>query len=105
MSAPARWFLVVALAASVFSIAGCGGTVIDTSKTEDTLQANVEDARHEKINSVDCPSDQEVDPGATFDCAVNFTDGKKATVTLKIRNENADVDLVGFKFKKIERGE
>jgi hypothetical protein len=100
MSSPARCFLVVALAAIAFAAAGCGATVIDSEKTEDTLQANVEQARHEKINSVDCPSDQEVDPGTTFGCTVNFSDGKKATITLKIRNKDADVDVVGFKFKQ-----
>jgi hypothetical protein len=100
MTTLARCCLVVALAAVAFAVVGCGDTIIDTSKTEDTLQANVEKARHEKINSVECPSDQGVDPGTTFDCAVNFTDGKKATITLKIRNKDADVDVVGFKFEK-----
>ncbi|HEY4779873.1 MAG TPA: DUF4333 domain-containing protein [Solirubrobacterales bacterium] len=100
MSLLARCFLVVALAAIAFAAAGCGGTVIDSEKTEDTLQANVEHVRHEKIDSVDCPSGEDVDPGATFVCAVNFSDGKKATVTLKIRNKDADVDVVGFKFKQ-----
>jgi hypothetical protein len=100
MSPLARCFLVVALALAAFAAAGCGGTVIDSEKTEDTLQANVEHVRHEKIGSVACPSGQEVDPGATFVCTVNFSDGKKAAVTLKIRDKEADVDVVGFKFKQ-----
>jgi hypothetical protein len=100
MTISARCFPVVALAAVAFAMVGCGSTIIDTAKTEDTLQANVEQARHEKIKSVDCPSEQDVDPGATFVCAVNFSDGKKASITLKIRNKDADVDVVGFKFEK-----
>ena len=38
--------------------------------------------------------------GATFSCTVDFSDGKHATVTLKIRNKDADTDLVGFKKTK-----
>ncbi len=87
---------LAALALAAFAAAGCGETVIDDAKIEDTIQADVEKSRDEKVRSVDCP-EPEVDPGATFTCAVEYPDGKQATITLKIRNEDADLDVVGFK--------
>ena len=86
---------VLALAAS-----GCGETTIDAEKTEGAVQKSLEDSFHEKIKGVDCPSGQKVDPGATFTCAVDFPKGEEATATLKIRNQEADVKLVGIEANK-----
>jgi Domain of unknown function (DUF4333) len=79
---------------------GCGDTVIDRTKAEDTLQASLEKSLHEKIKTVDCPSDVEVEAGSTFTCTVNFADGSRETATLKIRNEDADISLVGLETNK-----
>jgi hypothetical protein len=96
--------VAAALAVLAFAASGCGETVIDDAKNEDTIQADVEKSRGEKVKSVDCP-EPEVDPGATFSCTVYYPDGKQATYTLKIRNDDADLDAVGFKFNNPERGE
>lgn len=87
--------VLAALVAAAFATAGCGETVIDTTKAEDTIQADVEKQRGEKVESVDCPQ-PEVDPGTIFSCTVNYPDGKTATYRLKIRNEDADLSIVGF---------
>jgi hypothetical protein len=100
MRLPARCAAAVALLAIALVAAGCGDTVIDGTKTEDTLQANLEKALHEKITSVECPSEQKVEPGKTFTCTVDFADGKQATATLKIRDKEADVSVVGLKPNK-----
>ena len=76
-----------------FSVPGCGETVIDTSKTEDALRANLAKSLEKKVSSVDCPSDQKVEAGATFTCSVKFSDGKEETATLEILNEDADVSV------------
>jgi hypothetical protein len=90
-----------ALAAAAVILAallvGCGGTVIDKNKLDDTTQASLERSLHEKIKSVDCPSDLSVDPGSTFECKVVFPDGKRESAILKIRNKDADVSIVGLK--------
>jgi hypothetical protein len=86
-----------ALAALALVAAGCGETVIDDVKAEGAIQTSLEKSLHEKITSVECPSDQEVEKGKTFTCEVNFSQGKQATATLKILNEDADVSLVGLK--------
>ncbi|HEX5929965.1 MAG TPA: DUF4333 domain-containing protein [Solirubrobacterales bacterium] len=87
---------LLALAAATLVVVGCGDTVIDDTKIEDTIKADVEKSRDEKVSSVECP-EPEVDPGSTFTCAIEYPDGKQATITLKIRNEDADLDVVGFK--------
>jgi hypothetical protein len=92
----------VAIAIGVVGVVavGCGDTVIDSSKAEGAIQANLEKSLHHKVSSVSCPSEQKVDPGATFDCSVDFANGKQATATLKILNKDADVSLVGLQASK-----
>ncbi len=82
--------LVVVLAFAV----GCGDTVIDATKTEEALQANLSKSLEAKVSSVDCPSDQKVEAGATFTCSVMLPKGKEETATLKILNKDADVSVV-----------
>lgn len=80
-----------------YSASGCGETIIDSAKMEAAVKANMEKSQHQKVTSVDCPSGQKVETGATFTCTIEFSNGKSATSTWKIRNEEADVDIVGFK--------
>jgi hypothetical protein len=95
-----RCAAALALLAIAFAAAGCGETVIDGKNTEETLQKSLEGSLHAKIKNVDCPSDQKVEPGQTFTCTVIFSDGKQATATLKIRNKDADISIVGLKQNK-----
>jgi hypothetical protein len=88
------------LLAVVFLVAGCGGTILDLGKAEDQIEANVENTQGEKVSSVDCPSDVEVEPKTTFSCTVRLSDGSTATATLMIRNEDADLDFLSFKANK-----
>jgi hypothetical protein len=100
MSFSVRCAAAVVLAAIAFAAVGCGETVIDDQKAEGAIESNLEKTLHEKIKSVDCPSDQKVEAGETFTCTVIFSDNKQATATLKILNKDADVSLVGLKPKK-----
>jgi hypothetical protein len=93
-----RFFAAFALLAALVALYGCG-TVVDRVKLEDTVQASLEDSIHEKIKAVDCPSDQSVDPGATFTCEVTFADNRREVATLTIRNKDADITMVGLKPK------
>jgi ABC-type uncharacterized transport system substrate-binding protein len=95
---PVRFAALLAAVALVATASGCGGdTIIDSEKAEDTIATNLERSLHEKVTSVACPSGQKVEVGATFSCTVDYSDGKHATVTLKIRNNKADTDVVGYK--------
>jgi chromosome condensin MukBEF MukE localization factor len=75
---------------------GCG-TVVDREKLQDTVQSSLERSIHEKIKTVECPSDQSVDPGATFTCDVVFSDDRREVATLKIRDEEADISMIDLK--------
>ncbi|HEX7059904.1 MAG TPA: DUF4333 domain-containing protein [Solirubrobacterales bacterium] len=95
-----RVVAVVALVIAGVLVVGCGGTVIDSTKLEDTIQQNLESSQGKKVKAVECPSDQEIVVNATFACTVEYSDGKRATATLKIRNEDADVSLIDLKSNK-----
>jgi hypothetical protein len=112
--------LVPVLALAV-AAAGCGETVIDTTKIEEQSKADLEQhlparleagkqgeelskelgiTAGEKISSVDCPSGVEVKTGATFTCTVTFANGGEAEETFRIRDEDANVTQVSFGPKK-----
>jgi len=93
------FLLAPALLVSVLMASGCG-TVVDREKLQDTIQASLENSIHEKIKGIDCPSDQSVEPGATFTCDVIFSDDRREVASLKIRNEDADISMVGLKPEK-----
>jgi hypothetical protein len=95
---PLAIILVLLVAATVAS--GCGDTVLDPAKTEETIQANLEKSVSEKIKAVECPSDLKVEADKTFTCTVVYPNGKQATATLKIRNKEADVSFVGLKLNE-----
>lgn len=91
---------LAALLAVVFLAQGCGETVIDDAKTEAAIEDNLQKSVGQKVSSVDCPSGVEVEPDATFDCTVSLAGGKEETATLKILNEDADVEVTDLKPNK-----
>jgi Domain of unknown function (DUF4333) len=97
---PAPSAAALALGVIAFAALGCGETVIDSTKAEEATQASLEGSLHEKIASVECPSGQKVEPGKHFGCTVDFSNGSKETVILKIRNKDADVSIVGLETSK-----
>lgn len=86
----------VALVAT-FVFAGCGDTVLDSTKTEEQLVASLSTSLGEKVSSVDCPSDIKVEKGETFSCSVKMQKGEDQTVTLEIRNSDADVSVTDIR--------
>jgi Domain of unknown function (DUF4333) len=88
-----RLAVAVAFALLALSAVGCGETVIDDAKTEAAIESNLEKSVGQKVASVDCPSGVEVQAGETFDCSVSLVDGKNETATLKILNDDADVEV------------
>lgn len=94
MSLAVRSAALAALLALAAVAAGCGETVIDDVKSEDAIEQNVEDRLGKKVSAVECPSDVEVEVGATFECTVTLAGGEEETAKLKILNEDADVELV-----------
>jgi hypothetical protein len=89
-----RSSVMLGLIAVLAFVVGCGETVIDSSKTEDALKANLSKSLGEKVSAVECPSDQKVEAGTTFTCNVKLSKGKEETATLKILNKDADVSVI-----------
>jgi len=85
--------LGAAAAIAALAFTGCGETIIDSTKTEEALQANLSKSLNQKVSSVDCPSDVEVEKGKTFTCSIKLAKGEEQTATLKILNEDADVSV------------
>jgi hypothetical protein len=100
MSWLGRSAALAALLAIVFLAQGCGETVIDDAKTEAAIEDNLQKSVGQKVTSVDCPSGVEVEPDTTFDCTVSLAGGKEETATLKILNEDADVEVADLKPNK-----
>lgn len=89
-----------ALAATIvlsLAVAGCGETVIDDAKTEAAIEKNVEDSVGKKVNAVECPSGVEVEKGKTFECTLTLAGGKEEIATMKVLNEDADIELSRLK--------
>jgi NAD(P)H-hydrate repair Nnr-like enzyme with NAD(P)H-hydrate epimerase domain len=93
MSPLARCGALAALIAAAFVAAGCGETVIDDAKTEAAIEQNLEGSGGKKVTAVECPSGVEVEKDKSFDCTVTLTGGKEETATMKILNEDADIEL------------
>lgn len=95
-----RFAASIGLAAAALFAVGCGETVIDDAKTEAAIEQNLEQSVGQKVSSVDCPSGVEVETDATFECDVTLAGGKQETATLKILNEDADVEVTGLQPNK-----
>jgi hypothetical protein len=89
--------LGAAAVVAALALVGCGETVIDSTKTEEALEANLSKSLNEKVASVDCPSDVEVEKGKTFNCSVKLEKGEAQTATLEILNEDADVSVTDLR--------
>lgn len=98
-TSPMRSFHALLGAAAVvaaLAFIGCGETVIDATKTEEALEANLSKSLNQKVASVNCPSDIEVEKGTTFNCSVKLQKGQEQTATLKILNSDADVSVINL---------
>ncbi|HEX5762275.1 MAG TPA: DUF4333 domain-containing protein [Solirubrobacterales bacterium] len=93
MSFMGRCVAIAALVLAAASIAACGETVIDDTKTEAAIEKNVEDSVGKKVDAVECPSGVEVEKGKSFECTLTLAGGKEEIATMKILNEDADIEL------------
>jgi NAD(P)H-hydrate repair Nnr-like enzyme with NAD(P)H-hydrate epimerase domain len=100
MSLSSRRRGLVALILAAALLAGCGGVELDASKTQDQLEAYIENLEKTKVSSVDCPSGVEVKTGNTLECSVILGNGKKGTITVKILNSDADTAVTDLRFNK-----
>jgi hypothetical protein len=94
-------------AALVFLVAGCGGgTDVDFTKASETVRASLESKREgfgAPVENVDCPSGVKVEVGTEFECTVRYPDGKVAYALLKIRTDEADLNLESLSSQPFSR--
>lgn len=93
-----RLITALSLAAALaLVVAGCGGaSEVDYQKASETVRASLESKGEgfgAPVENVDCPKGVKVEPGTKFECTVHFPDGKVAYALLKIRTEEADLNL------------
>lgn len=93
-----RPLVVLALTGALaLAVAGCGGgTDVDFTKAADTIQASLESHKEGfgvRVDAVECPSGVAVEPGAHFECRVEFPDGKVRYAQVRIRDAKADLSL------------
>jgi hypothetical protein len=78
-------------------IAGCGGsTDVDFTKASETVRASLESKREgfgAPVENVDCPKGVKVEVGMKFECTVRYPGGKVAYALLRIRTDEADLNL------------
>jgi Domain of unknown function (DUF4333) len=78
------------MAAAALALAACGGKVIDDEKAEGFVQDGLETQGGIKVDSVDCPSDVDVEKGETFDCTA-VTDQGRFSVTIRMTDDEGTV--------------
>lgn len=85
------------IAALALLVTGCGGgTDVDFTKASETVRASLESKREgfgAPVESVDCPQGVAVEVGTKFECTVRYPDGKVAYALLRIRTDEADLNL------------
>jgi hypothetical protein len=80
-----RSALPVAFALAL-SLAGCTTTEIDAGEAEAFIRENLTGAER-----VDCPEGVESKAGDTFECRAEYADGRRATVTVHIRDDEGRI--------------
>jgi Domain of unknown function (DUF4333) len=93
------WLTSMAAGALVLGVAACGKTTIDQSSEVGLVNKSL--ARENlKAKSVDCPSDVEAKEGETFSCTAELTNGKTATIDIKVgsvSSDHAELQVTGGK--------
>ena len=84
------------------AVAGCGSETIDDGKVEEFMRENAQAPA--LIESVDCPSDIEIDEGDTFDCEVHTRGGGLEISTMR-QLEDERVELAGTRQVRLPEGE
>jgi NAD(P)H-hydrate repair Nnr-like enzyme with NAD(P)H-hydrate epimerase domain len=94
--------MLIAGGVVVSALAACGTETIDDGEVEEFLRDNAQ--APSLIESVDCPSDVEVDDGDTFDCEVH-TKGDGLEVTTIRQLGDGDIEAQGTRQVRLPQGE
>lgn len=100
---PIRSLFIATLA--VASLAACG-SIVDDAKTEKELKAQIPEITDidMRVESVNCPDDQDFTEGATFTCRYTVEDGTEGAARVTITSAEGDGE-VEYSLARIARGQ
>lgn len=96
MGAP-RAFLATALALVAAGLAACGDAKLDTDRAEAAIRSGITRQTGVKIDTVRCPDDVVARRGETFRCVARASNGQRAGVEVRQRDDEGSVSwrLIG----------
>ena len=85
--------------AACAGLAACGEAKLDTDRAEAAIRAGITRQTGVKIDSVRCPDDVEARKGDTFRCLARASNGQRARVEVRQRDDEGTVSwrLLGLR--------
>jgi hypothetical protein len=80
-----------ALGAVGLLAAACGPSVLDDAKLQDAIATGFKTQTGVQVSSVDCPEDQKIATGATFNCTLTAADGTTYTIAVTQTDDKGNV--------------
>ena len=87
-----RKLSLIAIVGSVAVAVGCG-SIVEQPAAERQIARQVEGTFNIDVKRVKCPSDVDIETGATYRCEVVTRDGNRLDATIEIANEDADLRI------------
>jgi Domain of unknown function (DUF4333) len=93
----AKAFLPTGLALAAVALAACGDAKLDTDRAESAIRSGITRQTGVKIDTVRCPEDVEARQGETFRCVARASNGQRARVEVRQRDDEGSVSwrLIG----------
>jgi hypothetical protein len=82
---------LAALGSAGLLVAACGPSVLDDAKLQDAISTGFAQQTSIEVKSVDCPDDQKIAQGATFNCTLTAADGTTYTIQVTQTDTNGNV--------------
>src|SRR4051795_7374244 len=82
---------LAALGTAGLLVAACGPSVLDDAKLQDAIATGFAQQTKLEVQSVDCPDDQKIATGATFNCTVTAADGTEYTIQVTQTDDKGNV--------------
>ena len=101
MGAP-RAFLATGLALVAAGLAACGDAKLDTDRAEAAIRSGITRQTGVKIDTVRCPDEVVARRGETFRCVARASNGQRAGVEVRQRDDEGSVSwrLIGARKPK-----
>ena len=76
---------------AVLALAGCGGAdVVSRAEVEKQVQTGLTEGVGQQAPPASCPDELKAEVGATTRCTMDFPEGKRLGITVKVDEVNGD---------------